>query len=90
MDINERKILSSSKNIILVGLLIWIGLILGNINENLSPQRRFKKTQLMCAKYITQYGNNKDTKYGKDLAKFAGLPNEVEYLANYCIQIQEY
>tara|TARA_B100001093_G_C26270568_1_gene776769 strand:- start:62 stop:322 length:261 start_codon:yes stop_codon:yes gene_type:complete len=85
----KEKILPSLKNIILIGLLIWIGLILGDINENLSPQRRFKKTQLMCAKWITQYGlTNKN--YGKDLAKFAGIPNEAEYLANYCIQIQKY
>ena len=86
----KEKILPSLKNIILVGLLIWIGLILGDINENLSPQRRFKKTQLMCAKYITQYGINKDDKYGKDLAKFVGLPNKLDYLGNYCIQIQNY
>ena len=88
MDINERKFLSSSKNIILVGLLIWIGLILGNINENLSPQRRFKNAQLMCANYITQYANNREDKYVEDLAKFTGMPNKKEYLVNYCNQIQ--
>ena len=83
----KEKILLSSKNIILVGLLIWIGLILGNINENLSPQRRFKNAQLMCDKYITQYANNREDKYGEDLAEFTGMPNKKEYLVNYCNQI---
>ncbi len=86
----KEKILSSSKNIILVGVLIWIGLILWEINKNLDYQNRFKKAQLMCATHMTRVVNsdNKEDVKFEVLAESAAIPNKGIYLLNYCKRIE--
>tara|TARA_B100000945_G_C20018714_1_gene428966 strand:+ start:20 stop:298 length:279 start_codon:yes stop_codon:yes gene_type:complete len=83
----KEKIFPILKNSFLVVFLIWIGLLLRAINVNLSTQSYFTKSQLFCAKYITQTALYKNPN-GKDLAKFAGIPDNPTSLANFCKQIQ--
>tara|TARA_R100000773_G_C4143156_1_gene68611 strand:+ start:43 stop:333 length:291 start_codon:yes stop_codon:yes gene_type:complete len=90
----EEKIFPSLKNVILVGFLIWIGVILMDINEKLSPQSRFIKTQLMCANYISKLDDGKLTpaaiEQGRKIAKFADFEATEESIAVYCIKLENY